>query len=552
MLSSGASNAAAPKRPPPLLLLVLLVAVAINAAQGALWSAVCDRNQPRPNGCNVTSGNATDAVAWADYTDARNTTGWAFLQIATRPHDDEDTGGARYAAGYLEGYVTWRLIWYHYSNVMAKFFRDGAVPQPLVDFLNANDQWVIKQINTNFNPNDKLYWQTVNDLYAQLDGLAAGYQAAAPPSMSISRLGMLIVNLQGDLGDIMQSLTPSHQRTNFANMSKAEVLAYDLDRTHCSAIVKLLPDGSELYTSHTMWWDMYAMNRVFRTATFPRKGVPAPVVQQSSYPGTIASTDDFYQMPDTRLVSMETTNPNYNNSLFDLITPNALMYWVRVMVANAIATNGKDWTDVFGQYNSGTYNNMWMVVDYKLFQPRQPLPPNVLWVSEQLPGYYHAEDMTTVLRYGYWPSYNKALFPETSRLCGQDAMVAKNGVDFSYQLTPRAEVFRRDQANVKDVLSLQRFIRYNQYQTDPLAKGNPCNQIACRGDLMSRAAAAVDAKVTSSSMLALRKVEAVSGPTHDDQPVFCWSTAPTAVQQEPHLGQPDCFNFDWVVVTADL
>ena len=32
------------------------------------------------------------------------------------------------------------------------------------------------------------------------------------------------------------------------------------------------------------------------------------------------------------------------------------------------------------------YNNQWMVVDYKLFGPHQPLPDTgLLWVLEQLP-----------------------------------------------------------------------------------------------------------------------------------------------------------------------
>lgn len=38
------------------------------------------------------------------------------------------------------------------------------------------------------------------------------------------------------------------------------------------------------------------------------------------------------------------------------------------MVANRLATDGKSWSDIFQQYNSGTYNNQWMVVDYNKFK----------------------------------------------------------------------------------------------------------------------------------------------------------------------------------------
>ena len=80
---------------------------------------------------------------------------------------------------------------------------------------------------------------------------------------------------------------------------------------------------------------------------------------------------------------METTNPNYNASSYDLVTPRAVLYFARVMAANYLARNGSAWMDLAARHNSGTYNNMWMVVDYKLFTPRRSLPPGTLWVGEQ-------------------------------------------------------------------------------------------------------------------------------------------------------------------------
>ena len=42
------------------------------------------------------------------------------------------------------------------------------------------------------------------------------------------------------------------------------------------------------------------------------------------------------------------------------------------------------------------HNNQWMVVDYKLFVPGQPLPDGLLWVGEQIPGQMPFADMTPV------------------------------------------------------------------------------------------------------------------------------------------------------------
>lgn len=46
---------------------------------------------------------------------------------------------------------------------------------------------------------------------------------------------------------------------------------------------------------------------------------------------------------------------------------------------------------------AGTYNNQYMVVDYKLFSPGAELPPAVLYVSEQIPGLVVFGDITQEL-----------------------------------------------------------------------------------------------------------------------------------------------------------
>ncbi len=102
-------------------------------------------------------------------------------------------------------------------------------------------------------------------------------------------------------------------------------------------------------------------------------------------PGALSSTDDFYQIS-TKLVVMETTNDVFNMSLYDLIVPQSVLSWPRVVVANTLTRSGVDWAGMFPWYNSGTYNNMWIVVDYNKFQAGKPLLDNALTITEQLPG----------------------------------------------------------------------------------------------------------------------------------------------------------------------
>lgn len=52
---------------------------------------------------------------------------------------------------------------------------------------------------------------------------------------------------------------------------------------------------------------------------------------------------------------METTIQNYNTSLWQYITPEAIVLeWQRNIIANRLAKNGKQWVTLFSIMNSGT------------------------------------------------------------------------------------------------------------------------------------------------------------------------------------------------------
>ena len=53
------------------------------------------------------------------------------------------------------------------------------------------------------------------------------------------------------------------------------------------------------------------------------------------------------------------------------IVPTSVFEWLRNVVANRLASNGQNWTEIFSQYNSGTYNNQFGILDYKQFKKGQ-------------------------------------------------------------------------------------------------------------------------------------------------------------------------------------
>jgi len=106
---------------------------------------------------------------------------------------------------------------------------------------------------------------------------------------------------------------------------------------------------------------------------------------------------------------------------------------------------------------------------------------------------------------------------------------------------------------------MQNLMRYNDWKNDPLSQGCPINQIAARGDLAPvnntiyfctpGAFGAINAKITSATMLKDWKASVVGGPTHEFLKPFGWTREvekqfPTAF----HYGQPKLFNFDFRTV----
>jgi hypothetical protein len=159
------------------------------------------------------------------------------------------------------------------------------------------------------------------------------------------------------------------------------------------------------------------MNRIYKHYYFNlvEPFIASKKISFSSYPGFLVSLDDFYIM-DSGLTMIQTTNAILDFSLYSHITPYSLFAWQRVRTSNLLAKNGKEWCDFFKNYNSGTYNNQYMIFDWKKFQPNLPLLNGALWVMEQIPGLVEYEDVTDQLERGYWPSYNIPYFEKIYNL----------------------------------------------------------------------------------------------------------------------------------------
>lgn len=478
--------------------------------------------------------------AYGYLNDSLSSTGWSVLEIRAgygkTPEADEVTF---FMAGYLEGFLTAQQMMDHYANMLPQLIRNPKILGPVQSFMAQQDAWTREQVKLK-KSSDPL-WSHVGFIVAQMDGLQAGVAdwAKLKGKKPLSQFDIQFLNAVGDLLDLIPALVPSS--ANHIRDFKLPGMG------HCSALIKMLPGFENLLFAHSSWYTYAATMRIYKHWDFhiAEPHTATGKLSFSSYPGFLVSLDDFYLLG-SGLMMTQTTNNVFNSSLFDTITPSSLLAWQRVRLAHSLAHSGEEWAQTFSKYNSGTYNNQYMVLDRSKVKLGRSVDDGALTVVEQIPGLVEYSDQTQALRRGYWPSYNVPFHKKIYALSGYGKMWEKYGEEFSYDLCPRAKIFRRDQAGVKDLESLKHIMRSNDYKTDPYSKGDPCKSICCRGDLKSENASpsgCYDTKVTDFLMAKDFRAEAVNGPTTQDGLLpFMWEN----FRNVTHQGLPPYYNFTFV------
>nr|XP_029132146.1 phospholipase B-like 1 isoform X2 [Labrus bergylta] len=421
----------------------------------------------------------TEGDAYGYLNDTLTTTGWGVLEVhagyGQTPETDELTF---FLAGYLEGFLTAQQMMDHYTNMYPQLITDPKILGPVQSFMEKQDAWTREQVKVN-KDSDPL-WRHAGFIVAQMDGLQAGAAdwAKKAGKKPLSQFAVQFLNSVGDLLDLIPALVPD---------SNAPLRDFKLPGMgHCSALIKLLPGYENLLFAHSSWYTYAAMLRIYKHWDFKITDANTATgkLSFSSYPGFLVSLDDFYLLG-SGLMMTQTTNNVFNSSLFDAITPKSLLAWQRVRLAHSLAHSGEEWAKTFSRFNSGTYNNQYMVLDRSKVKLGVSVADGALTVVEQIPGLVEYSDQTPALR--------------------------------------------RD------------------YKKDPYSKGDPCKTICCRGDLRTEKASpsgCYDTKVTDFNMAEMFSAEALNGPTtQGGLPPFTWVGNFSSIS---HQGLPPSFNFTFV------
>ncbi len=492
--------------------IITFLGIGLGYEDGATYSVKCRSSNllnggkyEAHQGCELVDGliRHPNSHAYGSFVNDIHKDGWGKIWV----HGDSTVEGW-YQAGYLEGALTSKQVYQHYTSWYNYQFGSSPLTNSTVRFMYEQYSFAKRLSETSSsNDDDQKYYLTLKKLLAQFQGILNGVNDnAANDAEKITLLDLLLLQAAGDLYDIIPAVNPTHFKLQVGKLGAQQFEDEWHNSISCSAIIKIKDDLSDVYAGHTSWTSYQNMLRIYKNYDLDDGNYQS---SHSSKPGVIYSKDDFYVLPKNKLVVMETTNGVMNSDLYKLVTPRSLLTWQRLPVVNTLASNGKEWVDIVSRYNSGTYANQWMVLDMKLFEPGRgvtsPDNSNFLWIIELAPGIAVANDVTKVMlesNHGYWPSYNIPYDEKVYFVSGFQTAYETYGDSYSYSKCSRAQIFARNQTDANSFENVRSLLRYNDFQNDPISAGNPTAAIAARYDLRTsnaRTYGGVDTKVTSFS-----------------------------------------------------
>ena len=199
-----------------------------------------------------------------------------------------------FAAGYLEGALTQARIAQQYFNVhewLLTNFAGGTIPAAYQAFFNTQDAWA----RANVASNTSQHWAAVGIVLSHLDGLQAGYNAVAPAGAELDAWAFQQLQAVGDFLDLIPALgadAATMAKWDWKSMTPEAFAQRVEETTHCSALIKVNADLTELYMAHVAWFEYSTTIRIHKHYSFALSPAYAGgEMSFASYPGYLESLD---------------------------------------------------------------------------------------------------------------------------------------------------------------------------------------------------------------------------------------------------------------------
>jgi hypothetical protein len=488
-------------------------------------------------------------IAKAYYTDSIPDDGWDKLAITTNSIFNDELQAE--AAGRLEGELTKERIYSLYLNLKD----EEDITEQISYFLQDQENFIYESIKKE-GKNDPMIYNAYL-IKIQYNAMIDQYNLVAEEGKKLNKNEFNLLNYYCEIFDLTRKFNvEANGKTNYTQMSVEELHRDFLERTHCSALFKIKNDLSDIFFGHNTWNSYFSQVRIIKeyNFNFNNRWVKSKNIIFTSYPATLSSLDDFY-LTSNGLVVIETTNPSYNDSLLYEIFPQCLFTCERAMIANRISGTSKEWAENFVKYNSGTYNNQFMILDRKKVNlTRRKIDNDAFYIVEQLPNFTKINNVTNILKYGYWSSFNVPFDKEIYSKSMIKEIIEENpemAYDLDYDTCSRNNIFRREQNSSDNLEGFKNLMRFNKYTTDPYSFGKASLSIASRGDLDGVCMGAYDAKVGVLSDFQNGKVKfhLIGGPTYNEKEgiePFSWSKAPENCSSHAHEAIAESPNYEWI------
>lgn len=480
-------------------------------------------------------------IAYGKFKRTRYQLGWDKLHIKTFASAENNNPLMQcYSAGFIEGAISSREIYYYYTNIHIFFANSVKYIEEIKKFYAVIDKNIkerIKNKNNYKNLSDSEFTDLtyLACLNAQINGLHQGYNSQAEEDKKLDLYDFYFINSEGNFGDLksymkvnklqFKNLDEFFTQKNlfsFYNTNNISKIWKDItNQGHCSAIIKLIENPKtkmlDILAGHNTWSDYSEMIRVLKFHSFafegnnPVFGMRPKTLNFSSYPGVLFSGDDFYLL-DTKIGLIQTTLNVINKFAYkDLLDMKKYIpEFMRLQITNFSSNSAVEWVNKYKSWQNHMYITQWLVIDYNILNninQQRAKGSNPSWKSnlrndlkanqsglvilvEEAPRSILSRDITTeFLEKGFYGSFNISYFPEHQELVGMRHFKDVNFFDKNNN--PRHYILKNLQNEVKDIESFKDLILYNGYKKrNPLIKDDPSfrdptNGISARNDLLT-------------------------------------------------------------------
>lgn len=442
--------------------------------------------------------------------DRKTTYGLSFLEIETQSgYKDHHQA---FAAGILEGSLTWMSIYAQWTNTIRTFCERNDENQQFCDWLRAvvlNNYKNVLKLSKETDKND-YYHHQVFLFYHQLLGIEAGFKKGVKRARfdyEIPFIDLLLLNARVEIEDLKIYYNEFVADHDYDKL--------DINPRVGKMLLKILLNEEshpKIFLGHSSDGDYTAMLKIVKTYRFNYHHGPDAAsrlvtntdITFTSYPGSIASSDDFYiaMGKHTRIIVGGITLKHHKSAklLHGVDLEGTIFSSARVMAATRLSHNGKFWARVMTR-DPDVGAKQWLVIDEKRIKylsadaPADPneavtsstttdggimlnevhdviLQPadfrsspsssnrNLVWLIDQTWKRLHAEDVSDKFRSegGSWLLDGTPYFKVIQELNG---------------LQPRSVRVRRNLTSLEDVAQ---YLKQNSYRgdllTDPMPFGN--------------------------------------------------------------------------------